>query len=239
MVFYGKRVAEEFKRAGKKAKRVWVKKTLSDFARKLFPEADLRVVPQKIIEKVSGSQEHQGIAFEPREKVGYYDFFKLMRSRKNLRILVFLDGVQDVGNIGNIIRTAEFFGCDFVVVSDESSPYITPALVKASAGSFFHIPVSRVRRRDFFSVMKHKGVKVYTLDVKGERNIFDFEFEFPCAICLGSEGKGVSTEILSSSDEVLKIPGGGKVSSLNVSSAFAVSVAFAFSQLHKSGKGVY
>jgi tRNA G18 (ribose-2'-O)-methylase SpoU len=220
MILYGKQVAKELKRAGFIPKRIWVKKSVLVFAKELFGDRvkDVRIVHPNIITKICGSEEHQGIAFEVNLKK-----YSLKDLHDIKKLVVFLDGVQDVGNIGNIIRTCEFFGCDAVIISEEGSPEISPQLIKASSGAFFHIKVIREKKKNVLDELKRR-TKIYVFDLRGENSIFSTKFTFPATLCFGSEDKGVSQETLNSADFKVRIPQFGKVESLNVASSVAIGV---------------
>lgn len=229
MVVYGKQVAKELAKAKIKPKRIWVKKNLYDFAKKLFPNSEIRVVHPNVISKISGSEEHQGIAILV--DIKHKTLKDFLSTRKIKNFVVFLDGVQDVGNIGNIIRITEFFSGDAVIISSEKSPDITPAMIKSSSGSFFHIDIIKEKRKSVLVELK-KMTKIYCFDVRSEKDIFTTKFEFPATLCFGSEDEGVSSETLEFSDEVIKIPRFGKTESLNVASSVAIAVSFAIFSHH-------
>lgn len=220
MIVYGRQVAREIARAGLKPKRVWCKKNLIEFARELFPTAEIRVVHPKIINSLCGSQEHQGIAIEVDLREGNVDEIKVMPSS----IVVLLDGVQDVGNIGNIVRTCEFFGCSAVVLSEKGTPRITPAMVKSSAGAIFHITMMREQPERILRLLKSRGYRIYSFDVRGELAITDLQIHPPCVLCFGGEERGISPEVARISDLSVVIPRAGKTESLNVAAAVAVSL---------------
>ncbi|GBD02852.1 23S rRNA (guanosine-2'-O-)-methyltransferase RlmB [bacterium HR19] len=231
MVVYGKQVAKEIAKARIKPKRIWVKKNLYEFAKKLFPNSEIRIVHPNIISKISNSEEHQGIAILVDIKQKTLKDFLSTKKVKNF--VVFLDGVQDVGNIGNIIRISEFFGGDAVIMSSEKSPDITPAMIKSSSGSFFHIDIIKEKRKAVLGELKEM-TKIYCFDVRGNKDIFNTKFEFPATLCFGSEDEGVSSETLEFSDEVVRIPKFGKTESLNVASSVAIAVSLAIFSHHYS-----
>ncbi|MCX7734220.1 MAG: RNA methyltransferase [bacterium] len=219
MLVYGKQVAKEASRAGVRPKKVWCKRTIYDFAKGIFPNSEIRVVHPKIISSICKSDEHQGIAFEIDVR---------MKKIHDIEIgldscIVLLDRVQDVGNIGNIIRTSEFFGATCIVISKEQSPDITPAMIKSSAGAFFHIPVIKEKSEELIKFAKNRGFKIYSFDLRAKTNAKDTKFELPAVLCFGGEERGLSEKVLELSDVVVKISGYGKTESLNVSSAVAAS----------------
>jgi tRNA G18 (ribose-2'-O)-methylase SpoU len=228
MILYGKQVAKELRRAGLFPKKIWVKKSVYGLVKDIFGDfvKDVRIVHPNIITKICGSEEHQGIAFEFNLKK--YSLKDLHNIKK---LVVFLDGVQDVGNLGNIIRVCEFFGCDAVIISEEGSPEISPQLIKASSGAFFHIKVIRERKNVAITELK-KRTKIYVFDLRTENSIFSTKFTFPATLCFGSEDKGVSQEILNLADFKVRIPQFGKVESLNVASSVAIGVFSAIFSHH-------
>jgi len=231
MILYGKQVAKELRRAGLFPKKIWVKRSVAGLVKELFGDyvKDVRIVHPNIITKICGSEEHQGIAFEVNLKK--YSLKDLHNIKK---IVVFLDGVQDVGNLGNIIRICEFFGCDAVIISEEGSPDISPQLIKASSGAFFHIKVIREKKSIVINELK-KRTKIYAFDLRAENSIFSTKFLLPATLCFGSEDKGVSQEVLNSADFKTKIPQFGKVESLNVASSVAIGVFSAIFPHHNQG----
>lgn len=229
MIVYGKQVSREIARAQLRPRRIWCKRTVYEFAKNLFPNSEIRVVHPKVIASICGSRENQGIAIEIDVNIRKLDDIKI----ENESVLILLDRIQDVGNIGNIIRTSEFFGCSGVILTKSETPNITPATIKSSAGAFFHIPVVRERSAKIINFLRERGLKTYSFDVRGKTSIFDIKFEKPSVLCFGGEEKGISEEILRSSDAIIKIPQFGKVNSLNVASTVGVSLGIYIFQMKK------
>jgi len=161
--------------------------------------------------------------------ITYWDENKLMdKIIEEKGILVVLDHITDPQNVGNIIRTSEVLGATGVIIPKERSSPINEVVVKASAGAVFHIPISKVGSlkgylERFKKRFKKRGGWVLSVE-KGGKPIHKMDFPFPLAVVLGSEGKGVSKSVLETSDLIATIPMRGKVTSLNVSSAAAISL---------------
>lgn len=230
MIVYGRQVAREAMRAGINPKRIWCKRTLTDHVRNMFPKAEIRTVHPKIIASICGSDEHQGLAIEIELKENKLDEFRT----KEDSIIVLLDGVQDVGNIGNVIRTSEFFGCSAVILTKENTPNITPAMIKSSAGAFFHIPVVREKTKTILDFLKSRMYKIYAFEAWGEKDIMEVKFEKPAVFCFGGEDKGLSKDIIGSAESIIRIPGFGKTQSLNVSATVAISLGIFIRENYKS-----
>ncbi len=181
-------------------------------------------VPRRKVEELAGTKKTQGIVaiLSP---IVYWDENRLMDKIIEERgILVVLDHITDPQNVGNIIRTSEVLGAAGVIVPKERSSPINEVVVKASAGAVFHIPVSKVGSlKGYLERFKKRGGWVLSVE-KGGKPIHKMDFPFPLAVVLGSEGKGVSKSVLETSDLIATIPMKGKVTSLNVSSAAAISL---------------
>ena len=135
-------------------------------------------------------------------------------------LLLLLDGITDIRNIGGIARTALCTGVHAIIIPEEGVGALNEDAILTSAGALEKIPVCRVN-----SLMKAvdelhmNGIKVYASEMTAARNIFDCDFTEPCAIILGSEEKGIYPALMKICDEKIKIPMQGDFESLNVSVA--------------------
>lgn len=135
-------------------------------------------------------------------------------------IILVLDRITDVRNMGAIARTAECCGVDAIVIPSRGSAQINADAVKTSAGALLHIPVCREENlKNTITYLKECGLQLVSCTEKGKENINKFDFSTPVAILMGSEEDGISDEYMKLSDAVLKIPTVGKINSLNVSVA--------------------
>ncbi len=148
-------------------------------------------------------------------------------------LLVVLDGIQDPGNAGTIVRSAEAFGATGVVFLQGSTRISNGKFLRASAGSIFRLP--------FLEAMSPAGllqksalnkVAVFSLDMRRSVSLTDADLTGPCALVVGSEGSGVRSEILESS-RALSIPT-RKVESLNAAVACSIALFAAFHQRSRS-----
>jgi len=230
-IVYGRNpVFELIKTQPEKIQKIYIQKGIR-IDRKIWRLIqDLKIpVSQVSREKLTqlAGNHHQGIAARimPVEPVHYRKIIEDVVSRKG--ILTVIDRVEDPGNLGNIIRTAEVLGAQGIVIPGRRSAPLSEAVVKASAGAIFHIPISIISSvGNFLKEFKKAGGFVVSVEIGGE-NIFDFDFPFPLALVIGGEDQGVSRLALKESDFVVSIPMKGKTGSLNASSAFAIALAFA------------
>ncbi len=138
-------------------------------------------------------------------------------------ILVILDGVSDVRNLGAIARTLECVGGCGVIVPAKGGAAINADAVKASAGALMRMDtckVSNLRLAAYY--LKQNGFKLISCTEKTDGLIYDVDMTGPIAIVMGSEGKGISQAMLELSDDKAAIPMHGEITSLNVSVATSV-----------------
>ncbi len=139
--------------------------------------------------------------------------------------LVFLSEVQDPHNVGAIIRSAAAFGASAVLFAEQHQAGITGAVIKASAGTAFTIPLVQVSgTQQALSAIKKKGVVLYGLAGEGKDTLWDQEFTQPSMFVLGNEAHGIAPAAKSLCDHMLSIPISSSAESLNVAAAGAVAL---------------
>jgi 23S rRNA (guanosine2251-2'-O)-methyltransferase len=135
-------------------------------------------------------------------------------------LFIMLDQLSDVRNFGAIIRTAECTGVDGIIIQKKGGAPINGDTIKTSAGAVFKIPICKVDHiKDALFHLQASGIKVIAATERTEHVLYDVSFKEPCAIILGSEGKGVSPSVLKLVDAKAKLPMYGDIGSLNVSVA--------------------
>lgn len=136
--------------------------------------------------------------------------------------VIIAERLQDPGNLGTIMRTAEAAGATGIILSSDSVDVYNPKVVRSTMGSIFRVPVyvSEDLAIDIDKI-KEKGVIIYGAHLKGQ-DFYDKDFKNSCGFLVGNEGKGLSDEISSKADDLIKIPMKGKVESLNVATSVAV-----------------
>lgn len=163
---------------------------------------------------------HNGVVADLSESA-YADFDDVIARAKTHFVLI-LDGITDPQNLGAILRVADGFGVDLVVIPEHDSAGLTPAAVKASAGASEWVPVSQVTNlARTIDALKKSGYWVYAAAANGDRPD-QIDFGGKVALVLGSEGKGIRRNVLEHCDRVVTIPMKGRLESLNVATAAAV-----------------
>lgn len=177
---------------------------------------------QEKLDEMSQGVRHQGI-------VGIMKFFEyanleeVLSKAKKDPFVVLLDGIEDVRNVGAIVRTAECAGATAVLLPKHKSAPVTAAAIKTGAGAFSYLPVCEIGNiRQTLEKLKEKGYWVVGADMDGEELYYESNLKGPLVIVMGAEGKGISQLTKKTCDFFVRIPMKGKVSSLNVSVAAAL-----------------
>ena len=135
-------------------------------------------------------------------------------------LFLLLDQLSDVRNFGAIIRTAECTGVDGIIIQKKGGAPVNGDTIKTSAGAVFKIPICKVDHiKDAVFYMQASGIKVIAATEKTNDLLYDVSFTEPCAIIMGSEGRGINPSTLKVVDAKAKLPLLGSIESLNVSVA--------------------
>ena len=145
---------------------------------------------------------------------------------------VLLDELQDPHNVGAIIRSAAAFGASAVLMPEHNQAPITGAVIKASAGMAFRIPLVQIGNvNNTIRILKEKGFWVYGLAMDGEKNVAQESFDKSTLFIIGNEGEGIRAKTLELCDIKLHIPMHPKCESLNAAVSAAI-VLYAWSTQH-------
>ncbi|MFA0769938.1 MAG: hypothetical protein REDVDVYQ_000437 [Candidatus Fervidibacter sp.] len=227
MVIYGRHPLREALRAGIIPKVVYVADGVrldSDLQWLLTEEGiSVRTVSRAQLEQMVHSSDHQGIAAD----IGEFPLAPLrevlQRAMESRGIVLGLDHLQDPRNAGSLIRSAEAFGACGVVLPPVRSVGITPAVVKASAGACFHIPIAIGNLRQFAKRFEEAGGFITVLDMDGD-DIRKAPKLRPLFLVVGAEGEGVSASLKAMAHAIWRIPMTGRVAALNAAVAGAIAL---------------
>ncbi|MCH2225327.1 MAG: RNA methyltransferase [Crocinitomicaceae bacterium] len=132
-----------------------------------------------------------------------------------------LDGIQDPGNLGTIIRTADWFGVDKIVCSNETVDCFNSKVIQSSMGSLFRIPVEYL---DLSNFLNKSTLPIYGALLDGE-NVYDQDIQSECILVIGNEGKGITEQVKPFIKNPVFIPRIGGAESLNASIATGILLA--------------
>lgn len=146
----------------------------------------------------------------------------LGENKNNNSIILLLDNIMDPGNLGAILRSADLFSVDAVIIPSKNSVKITQAVRQASAGASAYVPVISVSNlNNTVRILKENGYWIYCADMNGI-NASDEKLSGKIGLILGSEGKGIKESLKKSSDSIISIPQSGHIDSFNVSVAAGI-----------------
>lgn len=177
---------------------------------------------------------HQGVVLVAAE-ITYYkveDILSDVYDKGEMPLFLVLDGVTDVHNFGAIARTAWGCGVHAIIMATKGNATINDVAIKKSAGALMHLPVCRTfNLKSSLNFLKENGLKIVSSALnKTSKFVFELDAKQPLAIVMGSEGEGVSKEVLSLSDSSIKIPITNDFDSFNVSVATGMVLYEMFKQ---------
>ncbi|WP_246941041.1 TrmH family RNA methyltransferase [Bacillus pinisoli] len=175
---------------------------------------DLFLVTDDILHEIGDTETPQGVAAICRKPNVTLD--------NDLSSALLIDAVQDPGNLGTLIRTADAAGIDQIIIGDGTVDIFNSKVLRASQGSIFHIPISRGNLSEWIEKLKSSGHAVYGTSLEGAEPYQQVHHAGPFALIVGNEGRGVQKELLSQTTQNLYIPIYGKAESLNVTIAAGI-----------------
>lgn len=232
---YGLRPVMEAIGSGAQIERVLIQNGLNSSLmselRTLIKEHNVpfQYVPVEKLNKLTTGN-HQGVV-ATLSTIKYQSFMELVETAEKPLLVVLLDHVTDVRNMGAIARTAECTGVDALVVPDHGSAAMNEDAVKTSSGALLRLPVCREQNlKTVVNLAKQSGMQVVAATEKGAVHYREVDFRQPTLLIMGNEETGISPELLRMSDVRTKLPLVGEVASLNVSVAAGVMMYEALEQ---------
>ncbi len=176
-------------------------------------------VSEAVFHKISDTRTPQGILCVVRQY--HYQLETLLQ--KEAPLLVILEGLQDPGNLGTIVRTGEGAGIDGVIMSKNTVDIYNPKTIRATMGSIYRVPF--LYAEDLPQVilkLRDKKIRTFAAHLQGKEYYDVQEMKEGCAFLIGNEGNGLSKEIAGLAEKYIKIPMLGQVESLNAAVAAAI-----------------
>lgn len=192
----------------------------SAFLKKLSKGAEIIETSERIISALSDTEHPQGIV-----AISTYETSRLEDlPLKKEPLLVVCDRIQDPGNLGTIIRTADAAGASGIIVLPGTCDPFMPKVIRSSAGSIFNIFIVFSQLTPLLRFLKTKEIRLFVTVPSGRKTIYEIDLRGPLAFVFGNEARGVSPELIGAADELASIPLIGKAESLNVSVAASISL---------------
>lgn len=181
----------------------------------------------------SMSDFHQGVVavVPPFNYCEPEDILDYAKSKNEDPFIIILDGIEDVHNLGAIIRTAETAGCHGVIIPKRRTVTVNSVVSKVSAGATSYVKVARVNNlNETIRMLKDNGLWIIGTDGDAPKYYYDQDFKGPIAIVIGSEGFGMGRLTKENVDLLVKIPMNGKITSLNASVSAGIVIYEAVKQ---------
>lgn len=176
---------------------------------------DVTIVTDEIMTAITATETTQGIA----AVCGQHIAKSINPVNKKLLLI---DAVQDPGNVGTLIRTADAAGLDAVIIGDGTVDIYNSKVIRSTQGAIFHLPIYRNNLHDMLTILKAADIPVYGTSLKNAIHYKEVDTSDSFALIVGNEGKGVSTSLLTETTKNLFIPIKGKSESLNVAVAAGI-----------------
>jgi TrmH family RNA methyltransferase len=182
---------------------------------------DVLIVPAPLFDSIVQTETPQHVAaLVPIPSWSWNDLLNIRTG--NTPLFLVLAGLQDPGNLGTILRSAEAFGATGVISLPGTVSAWNPKAIRASAGSVFRVPLVESTADDCFARLRSAGLRVLTTAARGAEPMTNANLAGPIAFLIGNEGNGVSEDLASRCDGAITIPTPGPVESLNAAVATSV-----------------
>ncbi|HMC29553.1 MAG TPA: RNA methyltransferase [Candidatus Angelobacter sp.] len=233
----GVRLIEEAIRSGLRFQAVFFSESGRAHAARLLPQiasqTEALLLADDIFSSAVKTETPQGVA--ALVKLRPVTLENILEQVEAKILLVGVAGIQDPGNLGTIIRSAEAFGARALLVGEKTVSPFNAKAVRASAGSLFRQPLLRVKMAETIPLLKQRGVRVIATSSHKGRPLHEADFTGAAMIVVGNEGAGVPHEVLSQADELVTIPHSSRVESLNAGIAASILLYEAARQRQKIG----
>jgi TrmH family RNA methyltransferase len=219
----GVRMIEEAVRSGLKFRAIFFRNSASNVSARLLPQmaatVETLLLPDKLFDSLVPSETPQGVAAMVRCKQFVLED---VLTRASIEPLLAIAGVQDPGNLGTILRSAEAFGVGGVLLGEGTAGAFNGKVIRASAGSVFRMPAARVKLTDALPRMREKGLRLVATSSHHSKPLGEVDLSGPLTVFIGSEGAGLPRALLAQMDEVVAIPHSSSVESLNAGVAASI-----------------
>jgi len=235
----GVRIVEEAIRSGLRFRAVFFKESAQNLAERLLPQigshVEILLLPDKLFDGAVPSETPQGVAALVRLKE--FSFSDVLE-RMQIGPMIILAGLQDPGNLGTILRSAEAFGSAGVLLGEGTVSPFNSKVIRASAGSLFRLPVIVAKAagglEEISGKLRSQSVRLIATSSHKGTPLDQARLTGPAAIFIGSEGAGLPRTLMAQVDELVAIPHTAQVESLNAGVAGSI-VLYEAARQRRSG----
>jgi TrmH family RNA methyltransferase len=219
----GSRILEEAIRSGLKFRAVFFSNAGASKAERLLPQlashVETLLLPNKLFASAVPSDTPQGVA--ALVKIKNFTLEDVL-GRVGTGPIVIVAGLQDPGNLGTILRSAEAFGAGGVILGEGTVNPLNSKVVRASAGSVFRLAIAHGKLDEMLEAMQRQGIRRAATSSHQGTSLPNANLSGPLAIFIGSEGAGISRDLMKAMDQIIAIPHSPQVESLNAGVAASI-----------------
>jgi len=219
----GMRIVEEAIRSGLRFRAVFFSESAETRAERLLPQmgahVETVVLPDKLFASVIPSDAPQGVAALVRYRQSSLED---VLNRVPAGPLLAVAGLQDPGNLGTILRSAEAFGAAGVLLGEGTVSPFNSKVVRGSAGSIFRLPQVRIKVAEVLPQLRERGVRLVATSSHKGVPLPQANLSGPVCMFIGGEGAGVPRDVIAKMDEIVAIPHAPQVESLNAGVAASI-----------------
>ena len=239
---YGRNSVRELLKSERTVDKLYVVKGIREGSMSMLVQLAIeKKIPVVEVEKskldyMCSGANHQCVAAiaAAKEYSSIEDIIAIAKDRGEKPFVIILDGVEDPHNLGAIIRTSECCGAHGIIIPKHRSATLNSVVSKTSAGALEYMAVAKVTNLSAtIEKLKQEGFWIFAAEAGGEE-YYSVDYNVPCAVVLGSEGKGISRLVKEKCDYIVSIPLYGNINSMNVSAAAAVIISEVARQHHKN-----
>lgn len=187
-----------------------------------FKDLSFEIIQDGVFNKVSNTATPQGVLATA--KMADYDISQIINNPK--ATLLVLENIQDPGNLGTMVRTAEAAGFTGIILSKDCVDMFNPKVIRSTMGAIYRMPFAyEDNSHDFKKTLqeiKSKNISIYAASLEGASCYDIIEYSNQCAVLIGNEANGLKKTTADMADTIIKIPMEGKVESLNAAVAAAI-----------------
>ncbi len=218
----GIRILEEAIRSGLQFRAVFFRESAASVADRLLPQLGKHVetvlLPDAVFDSAVATDSPQGVAALVKLKTFSLD--DVLRGAEPLVLVA--AGIQDPGNLGTMMRSAEAFGASGLLLGEKTVSPLSAKTVRASAGSVFRLPAAPVKLAEAITQLRSRGVRLVATSSHKGTPAPQTDLAGPLALFIGSEGAGLPAELLKQMDAIVAIPHSPRVESLNAGIAASI-----------------
>ncbi len=217
----GVKIIEEAVRSGLKFRAMFFSESGANRAGRLLPQiaanVEVLLLPDKLFLEAVPSESPQGVAALVRMATP-----SLADLIETAGLILVVAGIQDPGNLGTMLRSAEAFGASGVLMGEGTVSCYNSKVVRGSAGSVFRLPVAKCKLAEVVAEMSQRGVRMVATSSHRGTVLKNAKLEAPLAIFVGNEGAGLPAAVMAAMDERVAIPHSERVESLNAGVAASI-----------------